>query len=221
MRNLILLAALATSSNSYCNDFFSEKNLNPFYAEKTAPNIKSVEKKAEVVTAVKPDKRSYIDRMFEEVSKEVGVDPKLVRAVCWTESEHKPWRYNHADHSIYNHAFGLCQVLYTTANAYGVFDRKCRGSFKYVSKKDRDSSACKLFGVRTNIEVAAKYLKSRLKKYRGNVTKAIAAYNTGTYKVCRTGWLYYKGRPFKRCQIGGPANTYYVKRVKRAMRKGR
>lgn len=170
----------------------------------------------------------YINKAFSEISKEVGVNESLLRAICYVESNHKPYLYRYADASLNNHAFGICQVLYFTAQHMGLKDPKCLNDFSDLPIKDRTYESCKLFGPRTNIRYAALYLKSRLEKYDNNEFQAIAAYNSGTYKVCRDGWLYankvrfdgsYGREKFKRCIKDGPINFYYINRVLKALEK--
>lgn len=161
--------------------------------------------------------QDYIDQAFQTISREEGVPEDVLRAICWVESNHKTYAYNHGDSNQTDHAFGVCQVLYSTAHSMGLNDAKCLDDFREVSYRDRVYEKCKLFGPKTNIRYAARFLKSRLKK-EDNLFKAIAAYNTGRYKICRDGWLYYQGIPFKRCLIGGPANMYYLIRVFEALK---
>ncbi len=166
--------------------------------------------------------KDYIDNAFSVVSKEEGVDEALLRAICWVESNHKSHAYRHGDASQTDHAFGLCQVLYSTANSFGLIDDKCLGDFRDVSKHKRNFASCKLFGPKTNIRYAAKFLKYLLNRYDNNEFKAVVSYNSGSYIVCRDGQLYvnqilkdgtYERIPFKRCLKGGPVNLYYANRV--------
>lgn len=160
----------------------------------------------------------YDDKAFKEISKEVGVRERLLRAICWVESSHNRHAYNHGDGSHNDHAFGMCQVLYSTAHSMGLNDPRCLNDFRDVSKADRNyTDGCQLFGPRTNIRYAAKFLKKLVDKYEGNEFEAISAYNLGRYRECRDGWLYYKGERFKPCIIGGPANLYYIRKVQDAL----
>ena len=164
---------------------------------------------------------SYVDRSFREISKKVGVNEKLLRAICWQESRHKPWAFNPADGGVGNSAFGICQVLHSTARSYGVRDKRCLKPFANMRPSQRVYKNCKLFGTRTNITIAAHFLKSRINQYNGDLLKATAAYNSGRYRLCKDGWLRYKGRKFKRCTIGGPVNEYYLKKVWLALKQNR
>lgn len=172
----------------------------------------------------------YIDKAFHDVAKEIGVSESLLRAVCWVETGHRPHLYRHADAGLNDHAFGICQVLYSTANTMGLKDENCLNDFSEAPISKRKYENCKLFGPRTNIRYAARFLKSRLDKYNGDEFKAIASYNSGSYKRCRDGWLYigevqpdgtYQRVRFKRCIKGGPINFYYINRVLEALEKER
>jgi len=161
---------------------------------------------------------SYTDKAFRQISKKVGVDESVLRAVCWVESKHTPHSYNHGDASKNDHAFGMCQILYSTAKSLGLKDERCANDFDKALPAERVYVNCKLFGTRTNIGYAAAYLKQKINKYNGDVFKAISAYNTGQYQKCKDGWLYYKGKKFRKCLIGGPVNFYYVKEVYNALK---
>lgn len=162
-----------------------------------------------------------LDVIFKEVSIKTEVRERLLRSICWVESKHEPYAYRHGDAGKQNHAFGMCQVLYTTAVSLGLHDSNCKKDFRDVSYADRIYKNCKLFGPKTNITFAAKFLKQLLKKYKGNEFKSISAYNLGRYKECRDGFLYYQGQRFKPCVIGGPANLYYINAVQKALIEGR
>ena len=155
----------------------------------------------------------YEDKAFREISSKEGVREDLLRAICHTESNLKKYAYNHGDASATDHAFGICQVLYSTAKGLGLKDPNCTKDFRKIPEAERTYKICKLFGPRTNISYAAKFLKILIDRYNGNEFEAIAAYNMGRYTVCKDGWLYYKEKKFKRCIIGGPANFYYIKKV--------
>lgn len=168
----------------------------------------------------------YVSQAFSEIAKEQGVDEQLLRAICFVESRHKSWQYRHSDGGTSNHAFGVCQVLYTTAQQFGVRDEKCLRDFTDFTPGERVYAACQLFGPKTNIRIAAKLLKYYLKKHNGNEYEAIVSYNAGSYRVCQDGWLKanvvqedgsVKRQRFKRCLKGGPINLYYANKVLEAL----
>jgi soluble lytic murein transglycosylase-like protein len=128
---------------------------------------------------------SEIDEMFALASEQVGVPDRLLRAICWVESSHRADAYNHGDGTGINHAFGICQVLHSTAREYGFNDPKCYQTFG--ENNHRTYGDCKLFGLYTSIFYGALYLKSKLAQYNGDWALAAAAYNAGTVRFCRNG----------------------------------
>lgn len=168
----------------------------------------------------------YINDVFERVAKETKVPEKLLRAICFAESKFNPEAYNHGDGKGTNSAFGICQVLHSTARNYGFKDDNCYKSFEDVVtsqgkfiKASRTYKDCNLFGVYTNVTYAAKYLNEQLNRYNNSWISAIAAYNAGTLKVCKTGKvLRAKDRSVLwTCKKGGILNQHYVDDVLQAL----
>lgn len=155
---------------------------------------------------------TYMDRAFKTAAATHKVEEKLLRAICWVESRHDGTAFAYQDGGKY-HSIGTCQILYSTAKGWGLVDSNCEQDFRKISKQERTYKACKLFGIKTNINLAAKILRKLINKNNGNVYKAVSEYNVGTYRTCRDGWLKYKGKPFKECFVGGPVNIYYVLKV--------
>lgn len=168
-------------------------------------------------TALAAEPRQEIRR----AAKEVGVPPDLLSAICYAESHHKVKAYVHADGTGDNHAFGVCQVLLETAEQFGFRDERCRDDFT-DNKERRTYSNCKLFGPYTNAFYAAKYLKYQLDRYNNSWIYAVASYNTGSLKMCRTGWIHNAhGKKMYRCKQGGIINQVYIDRVMHALEEGR
>lgn len=164
---------------------------------------------------------TYEDKAFRKIAAEQGVDENLLRAICWHETKHRPRDLNESDGGEGNSAFGICQVLYNTAAQYGTVDERCKDFTSDTPRIMREYKNCKLFGPETNIRIAAKYLRDKIKENEGNIFEAIASYNTGSYKECRDGWLYYKKKRFKRCIQGGPVNIYYILEIFQALKENR
>ncbi len=65
----------------------------------------------------------YIEKVIEKAAKKVGVPFEVLRAICKTESNLKTDAYVYSDGGGDNHAFGMCQVLRTTAEKYVGIDK--------------------------------------------------------------------------------------------------
>jgi hypothetical protein len=159
----------------------------------------------------------YVEESISKAAKEVGVPAELLKAICVSESNLNTKAFVYADGGTQNHAFGMCQVLIKTAEDYGLKNHNCNDNFSY-RPEDRTHENCKLFGAYTNALYAAKYLKYQLDRYGGSWINAIAAYNSGTVKLCKTGWVKNaRGEKLYRCEKGGLLNQRYVDRVLKAL----
>lgn len=149
--------------------------------------------------------------IFKKVGKEQQVSSQLLSAICWAESGHDAKNIGISDGGTNNDAFGICQVLLETAEDLG-FDKKDCVKFK---------PNCQLMDPYVNITYAAKYLRKLLNRYKGDVINAIAAYNTGSVKICKSGVVRRKkdGKVIYNCTIGGYLNAKYINRVLDALEK--
>lgn len=89
-----------------------------------------------------------------------GVDYELIRGVCFKESSLNPNAYVHNDGG--SPSIGLCQIKQTTAKSMGFRGRESLLRDPYI-----------------NAFFSAKYLAYQIKRYKGNVRKALSAYNAG------------------------------------------
>lgn len=94
----------------------------------------------------------------------------LLSALCFVESGGNPKAYNPEDGK--RASIGLCQVQHRTAKWLG------------FTGTPED-----LFNPEINKKYAAKYLRWQLKRYKGDVRKSVAAYNSGTAFYNKSGKL--------------------------------
>jgi hypothetical protein len=106
----------------------------------------------------KPLSQDTISKIVDEMSTKYGVPSNLVAAVIKQESDGNPKAVSGKG------AIGLMQLLPGTAKDMGVTN---------------------IHDPKQNIEGGVKYLKAMLDKYKGDVPKALAAYNSGPGTVNR------------------------------------
>lgn len=115
---------------------------------------------APAVEAPKQAGASAYEPMIQSAAQAHGVSPELVRAVVGKESD-----FNPKARSVKG-AGGLMQIVPATAADLGVTD---------------------VYDPAQNIEAGTRYLSQLLKKYDGDQTKALAAYNWGQGNVDKFG----------------------------------
>ena len=118
---------------------------------------------------------SPLEDIFNRAAAKYGVDVNLLKAIAKQESDFQPNCTSHAG------AMGIMQLMPETAKGLGVTDP---------------------YDPEQNIMGGAKFISQMLKKYDGNVTLALAAYNAGPNNVAKYGGV----PPFKETQD-------YVKKV--------
>jgi cell wall-associated NlpC family hydrolase len=99
--------------------------------------------------------------MITAAAKQAGIDPALLGAVAWTESNFNPSAVSPAG------AVGIVQLMPATARGLGV---------------NASDPASALAG-------GARYLKSMLNQFGGNTSLALAAYNAGPTAVRQAGGI--------------------------------
>lgn len=114
-------------------------------------------------------KEVSLNDIFEEAARKYNVPVNLLKAIGYTESS---FRVNATSHCG---AQGIMQLMPGTAKSLGVTDA---------------------YDPEQNIMGGAKYISSLLKKYEGNTTLALAAYNAGSGNVAKYGGV----PPFKETQ---------------------
>lgn len=100
----------------------------------------------------------YLASVIDEASRTHGVDPRLVAAVARRESAFNANAVSTAG------ACGIMQLMPDTARLFGVSD---------------------IFDVRQNVFAGARYLRTLLDSFNGNLDLALAAYNAGPGAVAK------------------------------------
>ncbi|MEO8483370.1 MAG: lytic transglycosylase domain-containing protein [Acidobacteriota bacterium] len=118
--------------------------------------------------------------MVEQAARRTSLDVKLAQAVVRVESNYEPLAISHRG------AMGLMQIMPTVARTYAVRDP---------------------YDPRQNLEAGMKHLVALLKRFRGDVRRALAAYNAGEGAVSRYGGV----PPYRETQM-------YVSRIMASIR---
>lgn len=116
-----------------------------------------------------------------------GLPTGLQSALCYVESGHRP-KVSKVENDG-TKSLGECEIKLSTARMMG---------FTGTEKQ--------LMNPKVNIKYSAKYLKYQIDRYKGDIYKAIAAYNSGT---------------FHKDHNKQARNHVYVERVLKAWSKGR
>lgn len=109
-----------------------------------------------------------------------NLDPALVQAVIQTESNWNPFAVSRKG------AFGLMQLLPSTAERYGVRD---------------------VFDPAQNVNGGTRYLRDLLDRFHGDLKKSLAAYNAGEQAVQRYGGV--PKYPETRAYVQKVTKTYF------------
>lgn len=117
--------------------------------------------------------------IFATITTQNHLPEGLLSSICFVESSYRPAAINKDDGN--SPSVGLCQIKYETAKMLG------------FSGKSKD-----LLDPTVNAFYAGRYLKKQLSRYKNNAVKAVAAYNSGTYREA---------------MYGGPLNNKYVDKV--------
>jgi len=126
--------------------------------------------------------------LLTQTAKMVGVSPQLLIAICMVETD---LRHINTPNDGATTSYGVCQVKLETAHFMGrVYNKPYLLNFTSKDISDLEN----------NIKVAALYIKYQINRYNGDLCKAVAAYNAGSFKESTA----YPRRP---------VNWRYVKKV--------
>lgn len=106
----------------------------------------------------------------EIIARKYGIEPALLQSVCDIESSWRPHVTGDSGNSI-----GLCQLNPETA--LRMFPKHWNGDLPYPQRVAAMRKL--LFNPEANMSIAAIYLRYLLRKYDGDVTLAVFAYNAG------------------------------------------
>lgn len=123
--------------------------------------------------------RTGLEALVDRVAAKYGLDSGLLRAVVRAESDYDPLSVSSAG------AMGLMQLMPETAKSLGVKNP---------------------FDPLENLDGGARYLKSMIERYGGNIKLALAAYNAGPGAVDRHGGV----PPYEE-------TTSYLKKINRLL----
>jgi soluble lytic murein transglycosylase-like protein len=125
-----------------------------------------------------------LDLIIFRAGERNGVDPRFIHAVIWQESKYKVRARSYVG------AQGLMQLMPPTAKRFGCTD-------------PHDPAA--------NIEAGTKYLRFLLKRFNGNVSLALAGYNSGEGSVDKYNGIppYNETQNYVRIITGRYGKTYH------------
>ena len=152
-------------------------NLTGFYfSPALAPTVSAKQEDSDFIPADIPQSGdANLDLIIFHTGENAGVDPRLIHAVIQQESQYKPDATSHVG------AKGLMQLMPDTGKRFHCTDLK--------------DEQC-------NVEAGTRYLAWLLKRFNGDVSLTLAAYNAGEGSVDK-----YKGIP------PYPETENYVKKI--------
>ncbi len=138
--------------------------------------------------------KSHIKSFIDKVEEDIKLPEILLNSIIWQESSYRIKAVNSArNKGVAISSYGLGQLTLDTAKWH------CG-----LSKKE-------IFNPFKNIKCSGNVLKYQLKRYKGDIKKAVSAYNWGTPCICN-GKNYYK-------IIGGIAKKCVQKRYNSKLKK--
>ena len=121
-----------------------------------------------------------------QIAKKYDIDIELLLAIVYAESNFNPMAVSQ------NGAAGLMQVMPQTAQELGLKVP----AYRDKRKPTRDAKVDERFDPTKNVHAGLTYFKQLLKKYQGNLTLALGAYNVGPGRVRVRGPLISRGERY-------------------------
>lgn len=115
-----------------------------------------------------------------KIAKEIKVDKKLLLSIAWAESHFNP------EAESYVGALGIMQVKPMTQEY--IFDKTNEEEVRILYTKLLSKFSDIDYSIISNLLAGSLYVKYLLKKYDGDMQKAVIAYNigpTGTYRLIK------------------------------------
>ncbi|GAB4335527.1 MAG: transglycosylase SLT domain-containing protein [Calditrichia bacterium] len=158
---LFALAELLEKMGDYGKAYrYYRKIFNSYYLDADLPELAPILKKLYPYY--------YMDQI-EEVSQKYNIPETLILSVIKKESAFEKRIVSYAN------AYGLMQLIPSTASQVA------------AKLHVRFTNPARLFDPELNIQMGSYYLKDMLKRYRGSIILALAAYNAGPHRVDR--WI--------------------------------
>ena len=165
--SLLFLLFIVSTASSDVYKYIDENGVicytDKLFGKKNQPELVYKEKKAPAVnrkTEKSPGVRADYNHYVQKAAQKYEIEPELIHAVIRTESN---GNYRAVSKKG---AMGLMQLMPSTAN---------------------DMNVGNPFNPEENIDGGTRYLRYLLEKFNGNMTLAVAAYNSGPTTVERYG----------------------------------
>jgi hypothetical protein len=141
---------------------------------------------ARSATQTQQPKQKHSKYKTVQIAEEHDVDVELLLAIVYAESNFNPLAVSR------NGAVGLMQMMPHTAQELGLKVPK----YNNKRKPRRDATVDERFDPTKNLHAGLTYFKKLLKKYRGDLTLTLGAYNVGPGRVRIRGPLISKGKRY-------------------------
>ena len=146
----------------------------------------SISQKPEIEIKKQHAEKNHAKSKTLQIAEEYDVDIELLLALVYAESNFNPVAVSE------NGAAGLMQIMPHTAQELGLKVP----NYNNKRKPKREATVDERFDPTKNIHAGLTYFKKLLKKYQGNMTLALGAYNVGPGRVRVRGPLISRGKKY-------------------------